>query len=67
MTDGVEGLVVAPEDIQALAGALERLAANREMRLRMGAAARARFLHGYTEADVVQAYLASYRSMLKVG
>lgn len=41
--DGVHGLAVPPRDAAALAAALERLLANREERLRMGAAAKALF------------------------
>jgi colanic acid/amylovoran biosynthesis glycosyltransferase len=40
--DGVDGLLVAPARPDALAGALERLAADAELRERLGAAARAR-------------------------
>ena len=49
---GVEGLVVPPADPDALAGALARLAGDRELRLRMGAAARERVLAGFTIAHV---------------
>jgi len=62
--DGVEGLVVPPEDAEALANALELLARDRDMRLRMGEAARLRLLQGYTEAHVKTSLLASYTSML---
>ena len=52
--DGVEGFIVPPEDAEALADALERLARDPELRLRMGEAARLRLLHGFTEAHVKQ-------------
>lgn len=39
ITNGVEGLLVAPADAQALGEAMERMAADAEMRRRMGAAA----------------------------
>ena len=52
--DGVEGFVVPPEDADALANALERLARDPDLRRRMGEAARLRLLHGFTEAHVKQ-------------
>jgi glycosyltransferase involved in cell wall biosynthesis len=62
--DGVEGLIVPPEDPEALADALERLACDAELRQRMGEAARLRLLHGFTEAQVKQSLRAAYASML---
>jgi len=53
--DGVEGLVVPAGDTSALAAALERLARDSSLRLRLGAAARLRLLQGYTEAHVREA------------
>ncbi|MEV4804486.1 glycosyltransferase family 4 protein [Nonomuraea sp. NPDC049421] len=40
LTDGVDGLLVPPEDVDALAEALRRLIADRELRVSMGKAAR---------------------------
>jgi glycosyltransferase involved in cell wall biosynthesis len=40
ITDDVSGLLVEPEDPQALAGALERVLADPELRARLGVAAR---------------------------
>jgi glycosyltransferase involved in cell wall biosynthesis len=62
--DGVEGIVVPPQDADALAGALERLARDAELRQRMGEAARLRLLHGFTESHVKQSLKAAYASML---
>jgi glycosyltransferase involved in cell wall biosynthesis len=62
--NGVEGLIVRPQDAGALSDALQRLAGDAELRLRMGEAARLRLLHGFTEAHVKHALLASYKSML---
>ena len=62
--DGVEGFVVPPEDADALATALERLARDPDLRRRMGEAARLRLLHGFTEAHVKQSLRSAYASML---
>ena len=47
MRDGETGLVVPAGDRAALAGAIERLAADRELRARLGAAGR-REVAGYS-------------------
>jgi glycosyltransferase involved in cell wall biosynthesis len=62
--DGVEGLVVPARDAAALAAALERLARDLSLRLRLGAAARLRLLQGYTEAHVKEALRGAYLSLL---
>jgi glycosyltransferase involved in cell wall biosynthesis len=61
--DGQEGLVVPPDDAIALADALERLALDPELRARLGAAARAKLLAGYTEAHVQDGIESAYRSL----
>lgn len=62
--DGVEGLVVPRGDVGALAEALEQLARDSSLRIRMGEAARLRVLQGFTEAHVKQALKAAYISLL---
>ncbi len=62
--DGVEGLVVPAGDTSALAAALEHLARDSSLRLRLGAAARLRLLQGYTEAHVKEALRGAYLSIL---
>ena len=62
--DGVEGLVVAPDDATALANAFERLAADPGLVSRLGAAARARVLDGFTERAVMDAVKRLYADML---
>jgi glycosyltransferase involved in cell wall biosynthesis len=62
--DEVEGLVVPCGDGAALAGALERVARNAELRTRMGEAARLRVLHGFTEAHVRQTLRNAYLALL---
>jgi glycosyltransferase involved in cell wall biosynthesis len=63
--DGVEGFVVPPENADALATALDRLARDPDLRRRMGEAARLRLLHGFTEAHVKQSLRATYTSLLR--
>ncbi len=62
--DGREGRLVPPEDASALAEALSSLARDPERVARMGAAARARVLDGYTERDVMDEVKRLYASML---
>jgi glycosyltransferase involved in cell wall biosynthesis len=62
--DGVEGLIVPARDTSALAAALERLARDSSLRLRLGTAARLRLLQGYTEAHVKEALRGVYLSLL---
>ena len=64
--DGIEGLIVAPDDTDALAGALEKLASNPALRLKMGAAARTRVLEGFTEHHIREAILKIYQTLLDV-
>lgn len=51
ITDGVDGLLVPPRDVDALAGALSRLIDDRELRRRMGEAA-ARTARDYAPGTV---------------
>lgn len=62
--DGVEGLVVPPDDAAALADAIGRLAGDAALRRRMGRAARARLLDGFTEAHVRAAATALYAGLI---
>lgn len=57
--DGETGLLVPPGDETALAGALERLLADRELRLRMGAAAR-RYVQEEADAERCAARLEDF-------
>jgi glycosyltransferase involved in cell wall biosynthesis len=58
---GIEGFVVPPQDPVALADALKALAADRALRQRMGQAARARVVDGFTEHHVMRAAQSAYR------
>lgn len=62
--DGIEGFLVPPGDAVALAGALARLAADRALRIRLGAAARARVLDGFTIAHVQAGIHTAYQRLL---
>lgn len=62
--DGVEGLVVPSGDAAALAQALGRLVRDPVLLPRMGAAARARVLHGFTERDMTERTKEFYAAML---
>lgn len=62
--DDVEGLVVPRGDTAALAEAIEMLARDADLRVRLGEAARLRVLQGFTEAHVEQTLRAAYQSLL---
>ena len=65
VTPGVEALLVLPGDVAALAHALTRLIDDQGLRLRLGAAARARYATGFT-IDRYAARLAGlYREALQ--
>lgn len=60
----VEGLLVPPGDATALSEALLTLSGQPDRVARMGEAARARVLDGFTERDVMDSVKELYRSML---
>ena len=64
--DGMEGLLVPRDDVDAAAGAIIRLAGDSALRQRMGAAARARFMERFTEAAVMRTISDLYRSLVSV-
>ena len=63
--DGVDGFVVPPANPQALADAIAKLAADPALRQRMGEAARARFLSGFTVAHVAGGVRATYAGLVR--
>jgi glycosyltransferase involved in cell wall biosynthesis len=65
--DGSEGLVVPVDDAPALAKAFATLARDPVLVPRLGAAARARVLHGFTERDVMDDVKRLYSAMLGAG
>jgi glycosyltransferase involved in cell wall biosynthesis len=60
VVDGETGLLVPPRDPAALRRALERLLADRELRRRLGAAARERARADFSWERVTDATLAAY-------
>ncbi|HEX8663720.1 MAG TPA: glycosyltransferase, partial [Beijerinckiaceae bacterium] len=62
--DGAEGVVVPPDDPDALAQAFARLAADPSLVARIGEAARRRVLDGFTERDVMEAVKRVWAAML---
>lgn len=62
--DGHDGLIVAPDDPDALAAALRTLARDEKMRRAFGASARARVLMGYTEAHAADVAAQAWRNLL---
>ena len=53
---GVNGLLVPPGDVSALAGAIVDLCTDQELRIRLGAAARTSVLERFTADVMVQNY-----------
>lgn len=62
--DGGTGLLAPPGDVDALAAAMRRLGADPELRLRMGRAARARFVERFTLAGFRAGLAALYEEAL---
>lgn len=62
--DGIEGKVVAPDDADGLFHAFTLLAGQPDLVARMGEAARARVLDGFTERNVMDAVKRLYGDML---
>jgi glycosyltransferase involved in cell wall biosynthesis len=65
--DEREGLLVEPGDLEALSGALTRLAIDPEMRARLGAAAKRRALARPTWEDSARIFFATIREVLECG
>jgi glycosyltransferase involved in cell wall biosynthesis len=61
---GETGILVAPHDVDALAGAIAELAADPVLRVRMGRAGRALIEQRFTDAVVARDTLALYRAIL---
>lgn len=66
ITDGVEGLLVPPQDAGALAAALIKLLQNPTLRESMGRAGRARVLKDFTPQRQAAADTALYRELMRM-
>ena len=64
VTDGQDGLLVAPDDPGALAKALASLMDDLELRRRLGQAARTRVAESFTLPAMLAGYEAAYRDIL---
>ena len=64
--DGVEGLIVRPGDVDAIAGALQHLYQNPEIVERMGAAARARVMENFTWDHFRTRLLGAYEAAMQM-
>lgn len=62
--DGLNGILVPPKDVDALASTIERLLKDQEMRLRMAAAGRALVASEFSQDSVAQQTLALLEELL---
>lgn len=65
VVDGETGLLVAPRDVDGLAAALHRLLSDAALRRDMGAAGAARLTSQFSAAQMIDATLTLYRSLLE--
>jgi glycosyltransferase involved in cell wall biosynthesis len=63
--DGVNGLLIAPEDVDGLAAALVRLLSDSALATRLGRAAHETVQQRYSAAALADAHLALYRQLTK--
>ncbi|MCL6473007.1 MAG: glycosyltransferase [Firmicutes bacterium] len=62
--DGVSGIVVSPKDKDALADAINRLFADDELRIRLGAQAKERFEREFTSKIMIERTIKLYEEVL---
>jgi glycosyltransferase involved in cell wall biosynthesis len=62
--DGINGWLVAPGDVPALASRLRGLLANQELRLSMGAAAYCRARDHFSTAKMTESFAGLYYQLL---
>ncbi len=65
MRDDESGLLVPPDDVKALADALERVLRDRALRERLAAGGPRRIAQGFLAEQMVDAYEKRYRSVLE--
>jgi glycosyltransferase involved in cell wall biosynthesis len=64
--DGVEGMIVQPGDVDAIAGALEHLYTHPDIVTRMGAAARQRVVENFTWEHYRSRLLGAYEAAIQI-
>ncbi len=64
VNDGITGLLVKAGHVEALSGAMERLATDRELLHRLGAQARERVVRLFTSDEVTNAWIKYYQSQV---
>jgi glycosyltransferase involved in cell wall biosynthesis len=64
VADGTTGLLVAPDDADALHGAMAKLIADERLRAELGAAGRQRMQNEFSIATMAAAHLALYESLI---
>jgi glycosyltransferase involved in cell wall biosynthesis len=62
--DGVDGLLVPPDDVEALAEALDTLMGSKELRQRLGSAGQRRALNEFSSAEYFRKSAEFYDSVL---
>lgn len=62
--DGISGIIIEPGDIEALSQAMLSLLVNKELRLKMGIAAKSRFLELFTIERMIENYIKLYEKLL---
>ncbi len=62
--DGLNGIIIPPNDKDALAASIERLYRDRDLAARMGAAGRQRVVENFTWAHFRERLLAAYRTAI---
>ncbi len=67
ITDGVEGFLIEPGDIEALADRIVRLGQDEQLRRQMGAAGRVRVRQSYSIQAMVERLVVIYREVLGQG
>jgi glycosyltransferase involved in cell wall biosynthesis len=65
LQEGVDGMLVAPRDVEGMAAALARLAADPDLRQRLGRAAAAKVAHGFTVQQMARTYEQLYLDTLR--
>lgn len=65
ITDGDDGVLVAPGDVEAFASAIDRLLGDHQAAAALGARARATVTARYSDADVAERWLDAYETVMR--